>query len=193
MDTKICLKCGAELPATTEHFYSHKSYRDGLTTSCKRCAGEYAKQYYASNKSKILNVATQYYKENRKERLQYQRMYMNGYVGSGRQSVIRQRRKAKNRLLPYTLTFEQWEEIKSKFNNRCAYCGSEKKLEQDHFVAISRGGGYTPQNIVPACKSCNSRKCHKDFFTWYPLQSFYSKERESFLLKHIEELSKESI
>lgn len=70
-----------------------------------------------------------------------------------------QRRTAKIKALPHTLTRQEWEHIKQKFDNCCAYCGqSFSHLTQDHVIPISRGGGYTAANIVPACRSCNSRK-----------------------------------
>jgi 5-methylcytosine-specific restriction endonuclease McrA len=44
---------------------------------------------------------------------------------------------------------------------RCFYCNSEvnpKELTMDHIVPIIRGGRSTKNNIVPACKDCNSKK-----------------------------------
>lgn len=84
-----------------------------------------------------------------------------------------------------TLTLIQWNEIKNRFDNRCAYCNEEKPLEQDHFIPLSKGGEYTTNNIVPACRSCNASKNNSDFFEWYPKQEFYSKEYERFILKHL--------
>lgn len=40
----------------------------------------------------------------------------------------------------------------------CLYCGSDKDLVRDHLVPRSRGGTNIPENIVQACRSCNSRK-----------------------------------
>jgi len=52
-----------------------------------------------------------------------------------------------------------WESIKAKYDNRCAYCKlPDQKLTQDHFIPLAKGGLHTPENIVPACQSCNSRK-----------------------------------
>lgn len=77
-----------------------------------------------------------------------------------REIWVRQSQKRRNieKGLPYTLTVKEWDEIKESFGNKCAYCGGEKKLSQDHVIPLSRGGGYTKDNIVPACKSCNSKK-----------------------------------
>lgn len=59
-----------------------------------------------------------------------------------------------------------WLRALSHFNNRCAYCGQEKKLHQDHFVPVVAGGGYTKNNIVPACQTCNSSKSDTDPRIW---------------------------
>ena len=61
------------------------------------------------------------------------------------------------------LTADQWAQIKAGFSQHCAYCLRPcDKLEQDHVVPLSRGGAHDPTNIVPACRSCNSRKGTKD-------------------------------
>jgi 5-methylcytosine-specific restriction endonuclease McrA len=96
-------------------------------------------------------------------------------------------KRAEKKELIHTLTIKQWNEIKEIFNNKCCYCGRERILEQDHFIPLSKGGAYTFNNIVPACKSCNSGKRNNDFFEWYPKQKFYSKEKEGYILKHIKE------
>lgn len=65
---------------------------------------------------------------------------------------------ARKRSLPATLSTDEWEAIKAAYRHRCAYCGERKKLTQDHVKPVSENGPYTRDNIVPACKSCNSSK-----------------------------------
>ena len=96
-----------------------------------------------------------------------------------------QRRMALKRQLPSTLTTEQWNIIKEAFNNKCCYCNLEKPLTQDHFLALNNGGPYVADNILPACKSCNSSKRDKQFFTWYPKYKHYSSEREQKILAYL--------
>lgn len=84
-----------------------------------------------------------------------------------------------------TLTTKEWEVIKTRFNNKCCYCGTIASLAQEHFVPVSKGGEYTHNNIISSCGSCNSSKGAKDFYEWYPKQPFYSKTRENKILKFL--------
>ena len=42
-------------------------------------------------------------------------------------------------------------------NNRCQYCGAQAE-NIDHVIPRSRGGQHTWENVVAACRPCNSRK-----------------------------------
>jgi hypothetical protein len=33
-------------------------------------------------------------------------------------------------------------------------------------MAISRGGRYTVENVVPACAACNASKCNDEVTSW---------------------------
>lgn len=58
-----------------------------------------------------------------------------------------------------TLTHEQWAEILECFGWACAYClRSDRPLTLDHIIALVRGGTHSSDNVVPACRSCNSKK-----------------------------------
>ena len=70
-----------------------------------------------------------------------------------------QKRRARSRGVLSDLTTGQWKLIKDVFNHCCAYCGKKPKvLTQDHITPLVKYGPYTMTNIVPACKSCNSKK-----------------------------------
>jgi 5-methylcytosine-specific restriction endonuclease McrA len=70
------------------------------------------------------------------------------------------RRRARKLNAPMNdLTASQWNEIKAAYNFCCAYCGRKmKRLTQDHITPLTKGGSNTASNIVPACRSCNSKK-----------------------------------
>jgi 5-methylcytosine-specific restriction endonuclease McrA len=44
--------------------------------------------------------------------------------------------------------------------NVCVYCGNSKDLTLDHVIPKSRGGKTHWDNLVTACKRCNSKKGH---------------------------------
>lgn len=57
------------------------------------------------------------------------------------------------------VTATEWNETREVHDSRCAYCLRQfAKLEQEHVTALSRGGEHQIDNIVPACRPCNSRK-----------------------------------
>jgi 5-methylcytosine-specific restriction endonuclease McrA len=55
--------------------------------------------------------------------------------------------------------------IAEHFGGRCAYCAKPADT-YDHIVPVSRGGVTDIYNIVPACRSCNSKKKDKDPDEW---------------------------
>jgi len=69
---------------------------------------------------------------------------------------------ARKRDLASDLTAEQWQQILEGFGYRCAYCGVHQIfcgiLHQEHMMPVFLGGGYTQDNIVPSCGSCNCSK-----------------------------------
>ena len=42
--------------------------------------------------------------------------------------------------------------------HRCAYCGAKGADSIDHIIPASRGGLWTWENCVAACRDCNGRK-----------------------------------
>ena len=46
----------------------------------------------------------------------------------------------------------------SRLGNRCFYCGKTGRLTVDHDVPLKRGGTDDISNVLPACRSCNSKK-----------------------------------
>ncbi|MCX6621012.1 MAG: HNH endonuclease [Acidobacteria bacterium] len=48
----------------------------------------------------------------------------------------------------------------------CCYCGSRECLSVDHLIPTKRGGANSGDNMVWACRSCNSSKCARDALEW---------------------------
>jgi len=140
-------------------------------------------RHYVKNKESILTKQKAYYSLNKCWISKRGKTYRKTHQVERR--IIEQKRQSIKRKLPSTLTSEQWDKAKRHFGNRCSYCNNEAKLAQDHFVPLSKGGEYTKDNIIPACKSCNSSKNDSLFATWFPRQLFYSKDKEEKILKYL--------
>lgn len=64
------------------------------------------------------------------------------------------------------LTAAQWSAIQAAWQG-CAYCGApDGPMQRDCVMAISRGGRYTIDNVVPACGACNASKCNDEVTGW---------------------------
>ena len=144
---------------------------------------ERRKIYVENNYISVQEGRRRYYRNNREKMIK--RVLMYARLNPEIFRVNAERRRSRKKGLPSTLTIAQWELIKRTFNDRCAYCGNELPLQQEHFIPLSKGGEYTHNNIIPSCKSCNSSKHDRNFFEWYPECQQYSKKRELFLLKFL--------
>jgi len=87
-----------------------------------------------------------------------------GYpIGNAQNSVVRT---VLSNLGDESFNAKDWKETKAYFGNKCAYCGaSDKDLIQDHVIPINKDdlGEHKLGNIVPSCRSCNSKKSNQDY------------------------------
>ena len=67
--------------------------------------------------------------------------------------------------------------IKEAWDNKCAYCGSDKELTIDHITPRSKGGADVTKNVVCACHDCNQDKAHTPMEHWYLSQEFFNTAR----------------
>ncbi len=170
-----------------------KEYRQKNKEHINKYSNEYYEKHqerYPENRMKnreSINARMKKYREENKEIINAKmRKYRKTPQGKESQAKANHKRMALKKELPSTLTVKQWRNCKEHFNHSCAYCGKpSKRLHQEHFVALSNGGGYVVNNIVPSCQPCNNTKFNHSFFEWYPKQKFYSKARERKLLKYL--------
>lgn len=64
-------------------------------------------------------------------------------------------------------SFMEDERLKLLLPQACCYCGSSERLSIDHLVPLHRGGLDLPENMVWACRACNSSKGTWDMLEWY--------------------------
>lgn len=100
-----------------------------------------------------------------------------------RRARIARRRKRRVASVVNDLTDLQWAALQQAWGG-CAYCGkSEGPFQRDCVLAISRGGRYTLENVVPACGSCNASKCNDEVTAWLRRKRL---DEQAFLLRYVE-------
>ena len=82
-----------------------------------------------------------------------------------RRAIYNARRRAAVAAVEATLILQEWKDILEYFAYSCAYClRNDVPMTLDHVIAISRGGGHTKENVVPACAEHNSVKGNRPVF-----------------------------
>jgi len=149
----------------------------------KQMVKDYSQRYYILNKDELVEKSRIFHRDNKELSSTSHSKWIKNNLEKC--TMYGEKRRTLQRKLPASFTTTQWVNLILIFDNKCAYCGKETKLQQDHFLALSKGGEYTSNNIIPACKSCNCSKHDKNFFIWYPKQKYYSKTREKKILKFL--------
>lgn len=164
----------------------YRQYYEANADKIRHRRKEQRKNLPKVNKKKQSLKMKRYYEANKERLREYARCYRKTEHGRLIELKAKHRRKARERNLPATFTEKEWERCKQHFDNKCAYCGRRPKVfHQEHFIPVSKGGGYTKQNIVPSCQECNLKKHNLSFGEWYPNYKYYSKEREEKILTYL--------
>lgn len=190
--TKTCRICRQTFPATTEYFPKEKNGKDGVRNNCKQCERERVRKinyerYHSDSKyrekvsdaqrkrrldpvtrSKIDEERKRYYSqpENIQKKIDYR--HNNPDV----HKAARHRQRARAKSLPSQFTRHEWRHCLNYFSGMCAYCGQPQGLWNpiavDHWIPLKDDNcpGTIPENIVPACKSCNKSKGSSHPYEW---------------------------
>lgn len=90
--------------------------------------------------------------------------------------------------------------VYSKTNFKCAYCGKDLDFEPhklscgvhtynfaiDHLIPKSKGGTNETQNLLPCCKSCNSKKGTKSLEEFRFIETLRENDIPLFTTEQIE-------
>lgn len=105
-------------------------------------------------------------------------------VKRSRRATIARRRKRRMDSVTHDLSDAEWTALQAAWGGGCAYCGATNKpLQRDCVLPISRGGRYTLDNVAPACGSCNSSKCNDEVTGWLRRKRL---DERAFLVRHLE-------
>lgn len=162
---------------------NHASYRK--TAKRRASALRYAKTAKGKESQYRANHSARY----KSARSRYNRT-VKGRACAIRNSHAHRARKKGTDAVQYT--FAERQDRFSEFDHRCAYCGGEGPLSEDHVVALGRGGPHAIINVVPCCLSCNKRKNAQDVTIWYEKQPFFTEERWDKIREVIEWVSQKT-
>lgn len=139
--------------------------------------------YYAANTERIIAANRRYRAANPDKMRELSQRYRKEHPEKERER--HRRRRARKAAVPATFTIEHERLALDYFNGCCAVCGCQLKdlfgthtVHFDHWIPLSKGGGTTPDNMVPLCggqNGCNQSKGAKDPVKW--LQSQFGKHK----------------
>lgn len=69
----------------------------------------------------------------------------------------------------YKMTVSMRKAVLEKYRYKCVVCGSNKDLQVDHIIPISKGGKTVIKNLQILCRVCNLHKHNKtmdEFLKW---------------------------
>lgn len=193
-----CITCGEIKPSNA--FWSLNHYNSNKTGVCSDCHKSKVKKYEIENHEKLAIFRAQWAKEhpdNIKASAK-KSCEKNKVVLAARNKLWYKRNpewtrnknknmKAKRRGGLGKISLSEWDNCKKAFDYKCAYCGSDSPLEQEHVIPLSKNGSHAVNNVVTACRKCNGSKGTQNVWEWYIKQPFYSKKREQAIINYISE------
>lgn len=163
-----CMNCGKQLTGRQTKWCSTICNVTAWNAEHPESASLRARKYQASDKGKQVQREREY-KDSRRS---YKKDYMK--TPKGKEIIKNRLTRRTNRKLGVdaTLTLADWRKALAYFDNKWAYCGELLDIvHQEHFIPLSKGGGYTKNNIVPACKTCNQKKRNLNPLDWLVMQA----------------------
>jgi 5-methylcytosine-specific restriction endonuclease McrA len=151
------------------YYLAHAEEEKGRTRKWQQTHTEEVKElnrkYYQEHREEAKEFSHDYYQDHREDVDERNRIYSKKHPEYKRIGCRNRRARILN-ASGNGWSAKDEKQLKQDYSYRCAYCGKDTKLELDHIVPISRGGKHAIENIVPACRSCNSSKGSKSLLKW---------------------------
>ena len=154
METKVCTKCGRELPLSD--FYNNKSKKDGKTSECKYCYKEYSdankekikdykkeynkeyyeknkerkKEYKEKNKEKFREYQKEYYENNKERRKEYDKEYRENNKEKLKEYIKKYQKNNKEKLKEYQKEYQKNNKEKLKEYNKEYYENNKERRKE---------------------------------------------------------------
>jgi len=190
-EVKQCSKCGSEKPL--EEFPPRKTSRDGRHGWCRPCYRAYytgaAQRWREANRERDRENQRRWRRENLEAALARERRLADKHRAARREADRRRRRENPDRIRD---NYRRWREshyeqeivrlatrralttndadlkalVANLLKQPCVYCGTTERITIDHVIPLTRGGKHEPENLAPACLSCNSSKNDRLLSEW---------------------------
>jgi 5-methylcytosine-specific restriction endonuclease McrA len=127
----------------------------------KEQISEYKKSWAANNSQRVAGLKRDYYERNRQEVISRSKKWAEENAEKVRiaKANNRRRRRAAKNASEGHFTVEEFDALCSVYGYACLCCGvTDRILEADHVVPLTKGGTDEISNIQPLCGECNRRK-----------------------------------
>ncbi len=142
----------------------------------KEQLSEYKQSWAANNSQRVAGSKHDYYERNREDVISRSKKWAEENaekVKIAKANNRRKRRAAKN-ARDIHFTAEEFDALCSVYGYACLCCGvTDRRLQADHVVPLTKGGFDDISNIQPLCGECNRRKFTAiiDYRRWVVAQS----------------------
>lgn len=138
-------------------------YVGGFKSRCLKCYAKFDKDYAVSLCGKREEYQREWFQKNKDRIRERQSRNIRRWQKANRHRVreASHRRNARKNALPFDWKCKDMQFALEWWSNKCGYCGTELNVENlhfDHFVPVSKSGPTTPDNMIPACCTCNLSK-----------------------------------
>jgi 5-methylcytosine-specific restriction endonuclease McrA len=148
------------LKAGREYYHAHK----------EKAHVNYINRY-AIKKVEILTKAKEYARANPLILKNAKKKYLKTLKGIMANRLYTQKYRLAKLRAGFELTTKQVLEIFER-DKDCVYCHSSIELTLDHIIPVIKNGKTCVENIVVACRKCNSSKHNKNVFEWLSLKGY---------------------
>lgn len=145
-----------------------KLWREKNKDRLQQYHAKYGRKYYSEHRLERLEYAEKYRIKNPEKVKEFRKRWLRNNPGITALTSANNRVRRKFLMNGNKILKSEWDALKNNYKFLCAYCDRREPLGMDHNIPLSRGGEHNISNILPACRSCNSKKHTKTAAEFMP-------------------------
>lgn len=146
---KKCVYCGN---TQSTRWYRENKYVNGTGHICNIC---YHKRHNAGRRNDPKELAYRKEYNKRPEVVKHRIEWQRNRLKDPAKRLYQASHKAKQRGLAWTISIAEYEKL---ISCKCFYCDNTIEPYGGGLDRINSALGYTPENVVPCCRTCNVMK-----------------------------------